>query len=421
MCPRKGSPRRANHEGTVPRLRKDGRWMVNVMLGGDFRSAYGKTAAEARRNAKRLVESHQAGADTEGAKTPLAAFLNKWLETSVRRRRENTYLSYEIAVRVHIIPHPAERPLGGIALGKLHKDDIEAWIEDRRAVVAPYTLWRLHAILRAGLNRAVKCEPPILRRNPASMVEAIEHDDDEIDPLTAVEARKVLVSTEGTPAHALYAVALGLGLREGEILGLRWADRANDPGIDLDRGEVRVYQQLQHGRLAQLKRSWHRRVLPLSPWLVAVLDRHRDLLADQRQLAGGKWREHGLVFPSQVGTPQRAANVWMSWKRLLKRIEIGDHTVHDLRHTFATLALDAGVPLWKVSKMLGHRDITITLKTYGHLTHEGREDVAERMEGMLAPRLHTTKVKTKVNILSGTPNEATSELEMTPFVLPVGE
>lgn len=414
--------RRANHEGTKPRLRKDGRWVVNVLLDGRLRSSYGRSATEARRTAKKLVENHARGDNLETSAALVADFLNNWLQTSVKRKRDNTYRSYEIAVRVHIIPHPITKPLGKIQLGKLRKSDIETWIEDRRAVVGTYTLWRLHAILRAGLNQAVKCDPPVLARNPASLVDPITIDEEEIEPLTAVEARRVLVATEGSPWHAFYAVALGLGLREGELLGLRWTTGANDPGIDIDKGEARIYQQVQHGQLVPLKRSWHRRVLPLSTWLVAVLERHQQLLKVQRELAGAKWLERGLVFPSDRGTPRSAGNAWLSWKRLQRRLGIdGDHTVHDLRHTFATLALDAGVPLWKVSKMLGHRDITITLKTYGHLTHEGREDVAERMEGMLAPRAESTKVKTKVRVLDGTANEATSDLEMTPFVLPVGE
>lgn len=413
--------RRANHEGTKPRQRKDGRFVVNVWLDGSLRSSYGKTAAEARRAAKQLVDDHARGANLETASATLADFLDDWLETSVRRKRPNTYQSYEIAVRVHIIPHPVAKPLGQIPLGKLRKADVEAWVKDRAAVVGVHTLWRLHAVLRAGLNRAVKCDPPILIRNPASQVEPIDVDQEEIEPLTAREARHVLVATEGTIDHAFYAAALSLGPRLAELLALRWATGANDPGFDLERGEVRIYRQIQHGQFTPLKRTWHRRVLPLSTWLVAVLERHIELLKVRRQMSGTKWREQDLVFPSAYGTPRSASNTWLSWKRLQKRLGIpGDHTIHDLRHTFATMALDAGVPLWKVSKMLGHRDISITLKTYGHLTREGREDVAERMEGVLAPR-QETKVTTKVNVEGGTPNGATSELEMTPFVLPGGE
>ena len=196
---------------------------------------------------------------------------------------------------------------------------------------------------------------------------------------------------------------------------------------------MRVYQQLQFGRLVQLKRSWHRRVLPLSPWLVAVLERHRTLLETERQLAGQKWREHGLVFPSQVGTPRKAGNLWLSWKRLQKRLGLGEgtprdasgsrgspHTFHDLRHTFATLALHAGVPLWKVSKLLGHRDISITLRVYGHLTPEGREDVAGRMEEVLGPRVEETAVRTAVRMFEDRLEGAVFEMGTAPLGVPGG-
>jgi len=414
--------RRENHAGTRPRRRKDGRYVVQVMLAGKRHAVYGASAEAARKKAKALVRAHESGVDLGGASTPLAEFLTNWLRTVVKRRREGTYLSYETAVRVHILPHPARRPLGELPIGKIRPADIEEWIADRHAAgLAPYTVWRLHAVLRAGLNRAVKGDPPILVRNPASVVDAVEHDQDEIQPLSAAQARLVLAATADTPDHAFYAVALSLGLRQGELLGLRWASGANDPGVDLDRGEVRVYQQLQRGRLAPLKRTWHRRILPLSPWLVAVLERHGQLLAVQRQLAGQKWREQGLVFPTRFGTPQRAGNNWRSWKRLQQRLELGEHTVHDLRHTCATLALQAGLPLWKVSKMLGHRDIAITLRVYGHLTPEGREDVAQRMEQVLGPQVQTTAVELRSADGAGQPERIDFEIAGALLGAPGGE
>ena len=102
-----------------------------------------------------------------------------------------------------------------------------SWIADRLgAGLAPYTVWRLHATLRAGLNRALKADPPILARNPASLVDPIQYELEEIDPLSALDARRVLQATQETPEHALYAVALGLGLREGELLGPRVEETA---------------------------------------------------------------------------------------------------------------------------------------------------------------------------------------------------
>jgi integrase len=161
-----------------------------------------------------------------------------------------------------------------------------------------------------------------------------------------------------------------------------------------------------------LKRTWHRRTLMLSPWLVEVLEAHARLLADVRQLAGQKWRENDLLFPSEVGTPQRAANVWLSFQRLLRRAGLKPMKFHNLRHTAASLALQADVPMWKVSKMLGHRDITTTFRIYSHLTPEGREDVAERMEQVLRPA--KTGVKTGVKHVESASNGPLLNLEKVP-------
>ena len=188
----------------------------------------------------------------------------------------------------------------------------------------------------------------------------------------------MLAGTRGQVDHALYAVALSTGLRLGELLGLRWDD------LDLDARSLRVRSQMQHGKLSALKATWHRRTISLSGWLVLVLRAHAELLIAQRQAAGLKWAERGLVFPTEHGTPQRAANTWRAWQRLQARLEIQPTKFHNLRHTAASLALQAGVPLWKVSKMLGHRDVAVTFRVYSHLTPEGSEDIAERMEAVLA-------------------------------------
>jgi integrase len=144
--------------------------------------------------------------------------------------------------------------------------------------------------------------------------------------------------------------------------------------------QVRVAEQLQHGRLVPLKRGASRRVLRLRPWLVDLLRKHQEHLDSLRLKAGQHWRDHGLVFPSSHGTPRRNTNVWRGWKRLLKRAGLPDYKFHELRHTAASLALSEGASLFHVSRMLGHSSIAITADTYGHWTDEGREDVATRLE-----------------------------------------
>ncbi len=153
--------------------------------------------------------------------------------------------------------------------------------------------------------------------------------------------------------------------------------------MDLPRAEVRVYEQLQHGELVPLKRGASRRVLRLSPPLVEILYRHHARLDRLQLQAGQRWHDNNLVFASQVGTPRKAANLWLSWKRLLKRLGLPDYKFHELRHTAASLAIAEGASLFHVSRLLGHSSISITADTYGHMTDEGREDVAARMGRVL--------------------------------------
>ncbi len=127
----------------------------------------------------------------------------------MRHKRDNTYRSYEVAVRVHIVPHPLNRPLGKIPIGKLRPAHVDAWIADRRSTgMATTTLWRIHAILRAGLQRAVKAD--ILVKNPASQVDAIHVDDEEVQTLSQADARRILAATDGSVHYALYAMDLSL-------------------------------------------------------------------------------------------------------------------------------------------------------------------------------------------------------------------
>lgn len=370
--------RRGNHEGTRG-VKADGRFYNAVRLGGRRRYFYGRSQPEADRKARAARVEFERGADLSGGDQLLSEYLRTWLDQVVRHKRPNTFTNYEVAVRLHIAPRPPERPLGKLRLGQIRPQHIEAWIADRRQAMAPATLARMVAILSAALNRAVRGD--LILRNPVSRVDPIHVDEEEVRPLSAEAARAILSATRGQVDHALYAVALGTGLRLGELLGLRWAD------IDMEARQLRVRHQMQHGKPSPLKQTGHRRSISLSPWLMSVLQDHAALLKVGRQAAGQKWRECGLVFPTEHGTPQRAANTWLAWQRLQQRLGMEPTKFHNLRHTAASLALQAGVPLWKVSRILGHKNVAVTFRVYSHLSPEGQEDIAERMEGILSPRV----------------------------------
>jgi integrase len=253
---------------------------------------------------------------------------------------------------------------------------VETWVTRLQVSGrAPSTVRRFHAILHIALEHALR--QGYIQRNVAGLVTPVRVEKADVHPLSRDDARRLLEAAATDRDAAMYALVLAYGLRKGELLGLTWED------VDLDRRELHVRQQVQRRQLSPLKRGASLRVLRLRPWLVDILRAHAVRLKERQLLAGQHWRDHGLVFPSDVGTPQGAANLHTAWKKLRRRAGIDDVRFHDLHHTAATLALSEGASLFDVSRMLGHNSIKTTADLYGHWSQEGREDVAQRMERAL--------------------------------------
>jgi integrase len=369
--------RRGHGEGGI-RQRADGRWEATIDLGyrdgrRQRKSLYGKTRAQVAKQLRDFQGDRDNGLDVLAPKRiTVAAWLQHWLETVVARNtRTNTRLSYEQSVRVHILP-----ALGRHPLSRLQPHHIDSWLAERLAAgLAPTTVRRVHAVLHIALEHAVR--QGYVMRNIAGLVPPVKSDRPEVQPLSREDARRLLEAAASDRDAALYALVLAHGLRKGELLGLTWDD------VDLDNRELHVRLQQQRGQLVELRRGASRRILRLRPWLVELLRAHRTRLATRRLRAGQHWRDHGLVFPSDHGTPQTQGNAHRAWKRLLARAGLDDARFHDLRHTAATLALSEGASLFDVSRMLGHGSIKTTADLYGHWTQEGREDIAVRMERVL--------------------------------------
>jgi integrase len=168
-----------------------------------------------------------------------------------------------------------------------------------------------------------------------------------------------------------------LGLRRGEVLGLRWED------VDLNAGTLRITGALQrlNGQLERTatKTKSSKRALSLPAVLVRTLQTHRDRQDLERQ--GAEWKEHGLVFSTVVGTPIDPRNLNRQFRSILKKAGLPTTTrFHDLRHSAATFMLLIGVPLKVISKILGHTQIATTADVYAHILPELERDAADRMD-----------------------------------------
>lgn len=186
---------------------------------------------------------------------------------------------------------------------------------------------------------------------------------------------------------ALYVLALCLGLRRGELLGLRWVN------VDLDGAKLEVIQTLQRvgGRLqfVRPKTNDSERTVPLPSICVEAFREHR-----RRQLAERSdrwedwedwedWEEHGLVFPSRRGTPMEPDNLRRSWGAIRKAAGLGDMRFHDLRHTCVTLLLNLGVPPQTVRDIVGHSDIEVTITIYAHVSLDDKHNALSKLGNAL--------------------------------------
>ncbi len=194
------------------------------------------------------------------------------------------------------------------------------------------------------------------------------------------EAGRLLAAAAGDPLEAFYALALTAGLRLGELQALRWRQ------VDLDGRRLQViatYQGTIDGEpvFAELKTARSRRNVHLSELAVDALRRQRARQNEQRLQVGAVWQDHGLVFTSALGRPLDGNNLrTRSFSRLLERAGLPPMRFHSLRHGAATLLMADGVPVKAISELLGHSDVTTTLRLYAHVLETTQQAAADSMD-----------------------------------------
>jgi integrase len=177
--------------------------------------------------------------------------------------------------------------------------------------------------------------------------------------------------------HALWAVTLAIGLRRGEALGLRWED------VDLEAERLSVRHTLQRTReglqFTSPKTQRSRRTVELTARQVVVLREHQARQAGEKREAGDRWREHGLVFSTPIGTPIEPRNLNRSFVALRDRAGVRRVRLHDLRHTCATLLLAKGVDARTIMEILGHSAINVTMNVYAHVLPEQQRAALDKL------------------------------------------
>jgi integrase len=374
------SKHRGQGEGNIY-LRADGRWAARVSVG--YRNGkrarrwlYGKTRAEVANRLRSAIQAHQDGTLVQPGRTTVEQFLNRWLADCARQRlRPRTFLSYSQMVRLHIVP-----TLGRVPLQRLTPQHVQAWLNERhRAGLSPRTCQYMRAILRSALAQAHRWG--IVARNVATLVESPRVTRHEITPLNPEQARALLAAVRDHRLGALFTVAIALGLRQGEALGLTWG------AVDLDTGTLTVRAAPQRvgktWELVEPKSERSRRTLVMPEVVSTALRAHRVTQLQERLLAGSRWSETGFVFTTRTGTPLEARNLIRAFNAVLRDTGLPRVRFHDLRHTAATFLLAQGVDPRTIMETLGHSQISLTLDTYSHVLPSLQHDAAERMNRLL--------------------------------------
>lgn len=383
--------RRGQNEGSIFQ-RKDGRWCGMLSLGWENgkrkrKSFFAATAAEVRDLLLKARSDHARGLPVAIERQTVKQFLDRWLQDSVKPAvRPRTYESYELTVRLHLAP-----ALGHILLEKLAPQHVQTLLNCKpKDGLSPRSIAYLRVVLRRALNQALKWD--LVVRNAAALAEPPRTVRHESNPLTPEQSHALLLAVKGARLEAFYTVALALGMRRGEVLGLRWQD------VDFGARTLKVRQAIQRiaGKLtesgnsgliaAEPKTERSRRTIAMPDVISKALKNHRVRQLEERLSAGAAWQENGLVFPNSIGAPLDPKALHRDFKRLLSEAALPSIRLHDLRHSAASLLLAQGIPMRTIMELLGHSSITLTADTYSHLRAPAMREAADKMDLILRAR-----------------------------------
>lgn len=417
--------KRGNNEGSVYR-REDGLWvaMHNLgVVGGKRRrkALYGNTQREVLEKLAKVRGDLERGVSPSDERLTVARYLQRWLQECVEPQSaelaEGTREGYADHVRLHIVPE-----IGHFPLAKLTPLHVQALIRTKletprkrvykkrdgseRVVqyppMKPRTVQYMHAVLRTALAQAVKWG--LVARNVAALADAPSPKKTEAKYLEIDEAKHLLKAIAGTRNEVAFTVAVAVGLRRGEVSGLRWEN------VDLDAGTITIHEQLLRRKkkpstpidssaandakasprsalvISEPKSAKSKRTLTLPASLAQQLREHRKRQLQERLKAGPLWTDNGYVFTTKRGRPIEGRDLHRRWERAIKKAGLPYRTFHASRHTAASLLIAQGVDMKTVQEILGHSSFVLTADTYSHVVKKLKVEAASKMDAFLVKK-----------------------------------
>ncbi len=394
--------------GHISPGKHSGTWYLRVELPRDAnghrqrrREAFAGNKAEAQRRLRELIREVESGGYADGARLTFGALAERWLATVEHRVGARTFASYRAHVRLYIVP-----ALGNLRADALRPAHVEkalaTWAtggrHDReRGSLSQRSVAHIFNTLRSVCRWAVKMG--VLLRNPAEAVDSPRVDRREMRALDLAGIAQLVAAARGSELEHPIAVALGTGLRRGELLGLRWAD------VDLDRARLSVKRSVETvagvTRTKPPKTSRSARTISLPPSIVEILRRRRAEQRERRVSLGLGRDDAGWIFTRADESAWEPGAFSLLFARLVKRAKLPHIRFHDLRHSFGTLALASGVDLKTVSNALGHSAISTTANVYLHAVESLERDAAARIDALIGDALTGPPIAVGERLLKG--------------------
>ena len=366
-------------------------------------SITGKTQKEVAQKLRQLTSDIDSGRYFEPCRMTLGEWLDIWQRDYLNSVKPFTALTYSQQIKNHIKPALGAIKLEGLnahtiqnfyntlvkegMLVPKHGEDGKAirnngkLVYEKTAPLSPKTVKNIHGVLHKALQQAVRIG--YIRFNPADACELPRVERKEIKPLDSDEISAFLKAVHGNRFETILLVTLFTGMRRGEVCGLTW------DCVDLDKGTILVNKQLQNipghpgeYRLISTKNGKGRTIVP-APTVIELLRKHRTQQNLDRLKAGSAWNDNGFVFCNEIGERISPHTVYDNYKKIVASIGLPEARLHDLRHSYAVAALQAGDDIKTLQGNLGHHTASFTLDVYGHVTEQMKQASAARMEAFI--------------------------------------
>ena len=378
----KQKKRRSHNEGSVFYWAARDRWVAEITTGlGERKRRYFKTEREAIRARNEMLRELEQGTLAMGPQRKLGEYLEDWIENVHKDKlRVSTYVKYRKLIK-YIIPE-----LGGVWLQKLTPEQVRRFYTKmskeggaRKQGLSTKTVHEIHGVLHLALENAVRWS--YVSRNVCDLVDPPSIVSREPTPLTLEQAQALLESVREHRLEVLLSVAVVTGMRRGELVALRWSN------IDFERNTLLVLHTVDYipgyGYVeTEPKTKAGKRSISLPSFLVGMLKEYRKGILERQLKVGQAWENRDLVFPDLHGGYFNPGYLDKLFKKLLCEAGVSHMHFHDLRHSAATILLAMGVNIKVIQELLGHSDIAITLRVYGHLLPSMQAEAVEKWESV---------------------------------------